>query len=675
MSEVFISYARQDEAKARHVVDALRAAGFQVWRDEQLPTHRAYYEVIEERLRAARAVVVLWSKAAVQSQWVRAEADLARSEGKLVQASVDGEAPPMPFNQIQCAQLKSWHGAPDHHEWAKVVESVIALSARQEPLAAKPAGRFVRRALAALGVLLAVLLAAGGVYLARDRLSGSPVNAAALRIAVLPFETVGRDPEEAEFAAALADDIAGMLNENDIQTVPRSVSGVPAGADRMGALKRAGVRYALGGSVRSEGGRLEVRTHLDDVASNVTVWSAQFDRPKTEAGALRDAVAVVSTESIDAALAPLTQPGLELDPQTVALWIKSQNATKNPQLLEPGTSLRANEQVVAQAPNFAAGRAGLAINLVGALRTAAPADRAALLARLRKEAQMAIHLDAATAGASYDALFSAELIEHPLNFSKAETYLLRGIATDPNLPFPSMRECRFLFDVGRRRDGLRYCHNASTLNPLAAPVAYTYATALAATGQRDLAQQIISRAFRYHPNHMRTRKVRFDLEAFGGMPDAALTMLRDPAQRSQLWSEEMVAALELFLRARKTNAAADRQRALAALNAAAAAGGQDRRYPILAATIFGDNDTAFATVDSLLPGNPSTAPPGNDAAFTGLFQPAGAAARRDPRFWQAAQRLGYLDYWRTRGAWPDFCTDPGVPIDCPAEAARATGTK
>jgi len=674
MSEVFISYARQDEAKARHVVDALRAAGFQVWRDEQLPTHRAYYEVIEERLRAARAVVVLWSKAAVQSQWVRAEADLARSEGKLVQASVDGEPPPMPFNQIQCAQLKSWHGAPDHHEWAKVVESVTALSASQERPAAKRASGFGRRALPALGVLLAVLLAAGGLYLARDRFGGAPANAGP-RIAVLPFETVGRDPEEAEFAAALGDDVAGMLSENDIQILPRSQSAALVSPDRVTALKRVGARYALGGSVRNEEGRLKVRAYLEDVASNVTVWSAQFDRPQAEAGALRDAVAVASTESIDSALEPLAQPGLQLDPQTVALWIKAENATKSPQMLALGTGLRATEQVVAQAPNFAAARAILAINLVGALRTAAPADRASLAGRLRKEAQMGIRLNAATAGASYDALFAAELIEHPLNFPEAETYLLRGIATDPNLPFLPMRECRFLFDVGRRRDSLRYCQNASTLNPLAAPVAYTYARSLAATGQRDLAQQVISRAFRYHPNHMQTRKVRFELEAFEGSPDAALAMLHDPAQRSQLWSEEMVAALELFLTARKTNAAADQQRALTALSDAAGGNPQDLRYPILAATTFGDSDRAFATIDSLLVGGPNTVPPGNDSAFAVLFDPAGAVARRDPRFWRAAQRLGYLGYWRTRGAWPDFCTDPGVHIDCRADAMRATGTK
>src|SRR5215813_10562415 len=119
MSDVFISYARSDHAKAQALTEGLRAAGFEVWIDDQLPTHRNYYEVLEERLRASAAVLVLWSKAAADSQWVRAEADLARSLNKLVQASADGSLPPMPFNQIQCAQLKGWRGAAEHPEWLK----------------------------------------------------------------------------------------------------------------------------------------------------------------------------------------------------------------------------------------------------------------------------------------------------------------------------------------------------------------------------------------------------------------------------------------------------------------------------------------------------------------------------------------------------------------------------
>ena len=138
MADVFISYARTDQAIARRVAKGLQAAGFAVWWDADLPAHRAYSEVIERNLDEAKAVVVLWSTAAAQSQWVRAEADFARNAGKLVQAAVDGSMPPMPFNQIQCAELKGWRGGAVHAGWSKLQDSVRALASGKERPAAKP---------------------------------------------------------------------------------------------------------------------------------------------------------------------------------------------------------------------------------------------------------------------------------------------------------------------------------------------------------------------------------------------------------------------------------------------------------------------------------------------------------------------------------------------------------
>ena len=112
MADIFVSYGRSTEAQAQQVAETLRAAGYGVWRDDELPAHRSYSDVIEERLRAAKAVVVLWSAEAARSQWVRAEADIAREAGTLVQLTIDGTLPPIPFNQIQCADLNGWSGDP-----------------------------------------------------------------------------------------------------------------------------------------------------------------------------------------------------------------------------------------------------------------------------------------------------------------------------------------------------------------------------------------------------------------------------------------------------------------------------------------------------------------------------------------------------------------------------------
>jgi pimeloyl-ACP methyl ester carboxylesterase len=139
MSEVFISYARATEDRAHQIGRALRELGYGVWRDDELPPHRDYAEVIEERLRAAKAVVVVWSAEAVKSQWVKAEANLAREAGTLVQLRVDDVAPPLPFNQIQCADLSCWSGQRDHPEWRKIADSVTDLVGRDAAtLAASP---------------------------------------------------------------------------------------------------------------------------------------------------------------------------------------------------------------------------------------------------------------------------------------------------------------------------------------------------------------------------------------------------------------------------------------------------------------------------------------------------------------------------------------------------------
>src|SRR3984957_3888433 len=102
MARIFVSYARRTQPQARLVAETLRAGGHEVWIDDQLLAHRSFTDAIEEQLDAADAVIVLWSSAAVASEWVRAEASRARKAGKLLQARVERCALPMPYDQIHC---------------------------------------------------------------------------------------------------------------------------------------------------------------------------------------------------------------------------------------------------------------------------------------------------------------------------------------------------------------------------------------------------------------------------------------------------------------------------------------------------------------------------------------------------------------------------------------------
>jgi hypothetical protein len=127
MADVFISYSRADQDVVRLLAEAVKRLGHSVWWDDELPPHRSYSEVISDMLGEARAAIVVWSRGSIGSEWVRAEADLARNQKKLIQTSIDDCMPPMPFNQIQFASLAGWQGEDGHPGWTKVKGSLAAL--------------------------------------------------------------------------------------------------------------------------------------------------------------------------------------------------------------------------------------------------------------------------------------------------------------------------------------------------------------------------------------------------------------------------------------------------------------------------------------------------------------------------------------------------------------------
>jgi hypothetical protein len=129
VSDVFISYSRENQEVVRRLAEAVQRLGYSVWWDDQLPPHLSYGDVIAQKVGGAKAAIVVWSANAVESEWVRAEADMARNQKKLIQTSIDGRDPPMPFNQLHYVSLADWDGNDGHPGWEKVKESLAALCA------------------------------------------------------------------------------------------------------------------------------------------------------------------------------------------------------------------------------------------------------------------------------------------------------------------------------------------------------------------------------------------------------------------------------------------------------------------------------------------------------------------------------------------------------------------
>ncbi|HMO74279.1 MAG TPA: YARHG domain-containing protein [Sphingopyxis sp.] len=139
MVDVFISYSRENKDRVAQIAHAVKAAGYDVWWDAELPPHRSYGDVITEKIGMAKAAIVVWSQSSAQSEWVRAEADVARNQKKLVQTAIDDVMPPLPFNQIQFAELADWQGETDHRGWRKVLLSLEDLCGRPPLTGAEPA--------------------------------------------------------------------------------------------------------------------------------------------------------------------------------------------------------------------------------------------------------------------------------------------------------------------------------------------------------------------------------------------------------------------------------------------------------------------------------------------------------------------------------------------------------
>jgi hypothetical protein len=127
MADVFLSYARDDAARAKRVADALQSAGWNVWWDRHIVPGSNFEDVLEQELESARCVVVLWSASSVASPWVRAEADAGSRRAVLVQAFLDDVQPPFGFRRIQGANLTSWAGDVHAEEFTKLAATLARI--------------------------------------------------------------------------------------------------------------------------------------------------------------------------------------------------------------------------------------------------------------------------------------------------------------------------------------------------------------------------------------------------------------------------------------------------------------------------------------------------------------------------------------------------------------------
>ena len=521
MADVFISYARSDEAVARRLAKSLEATGLSVWWDADLPAHRAYSDIIERNLADAKAVVVLWSKSAAVSQWVRAEADFARNAGKLVQAQLDGTLPPMPFNQIQCADLKGWRGSAKHSGWAKLQGSVRSLVSGEElqPTASREPGAWERlidhRRWIAAGLVLLIAATAAFYLLRGPAEDHKPV------LAVLPFKSL--DARDESLVAGMWEDTRQAIGRNPQLVVLGPNTAEELARNGTGAAKKA-ADYLLQATVRTAGDRIRISTDLVRTEDGVQLWSQSFDRKLDDVFALQSEIAREIEGRIRGRLATkggTTPEHIATSGEAYALYNEARSIIRRRDMDSYGVAREQLQRVLTMDPNFAPAWAALS-QVGGAVRPSHNSWKIEL--NSEAHARRAIEL-APNLAAGHAALAMALSLNGPI----ARAEVKKAIALDPNdyeavLWLGNMRS-----SDGDARGALDAYRKALAIEPLFWPaVLNTYGT-LKKLGDEEGIRQLIGQQERMGADHLATAiKMQQALDAhdLAGAANLGLAYLR-----------------------------------------------------------------------------------------------------------------------------------------------------
>lgn len=170
------------------------------------------------------------------------------------------------------------------------------------------------------GVLAFTLLAIGAV--ASSLLMpqpGAPADDGSRVIAVLPFENMSADPEDAYFTDGVHEEILAQLaGIGDLRVISRT--SVMEYRDRSTNLRQIaaelGARYILEGSVRRFGDRVRITAQLIEAISDQHLWADTYDRERTDLFAIQAQVAERIVRTLAAELSPTERARIEVAPTT-----------------------------------------------------------------------------------------------------------------------------------------------------------------------------------------------------------------------------------------------------------------------------------------------------------------------------------------------------------------------
>ncbi len=384
MAHIFISYARADRPTIEKLASVLESAGHSVWWDRHIRGGAAFAKDIEAQLQKADAIVVAWSAAANESDWVKDEAVFARDKGVLIPICLDAAEAPLGFRQYQTLEFEKWRGDAEASAVQSLLGAIADLSGAERPLAAAPAPTsFAARVQSdkrywAAAVVVAIALIAGifllrgapapdvGGAAERERSAASAESAPS--IAVLPFADMSPDGNQEYFADGLSEELLNVLVRVDgLQVASRTSSFALKGRVLSIAeiAERLNVDHVLEGSVRKMNNRVRITAQLIDANTDKHLWSETYDRHLSDIFRIQDEIATAVVGALREELGIADDAPIEIRPATEDLtaydaYLKARELYLARGKANVAESMRLFEQAVELDPRFARGWEGLA---------------------------------------------------------------------------------------------------------------------------------------------------------------------------------------------------------------------------------------------------------------------------------------------------------------------------
>jgi TolB-like protein len=224
------------------------------------------------------------------------------------------------------------------------------------PTIAEP-GAHLRRNVIMLVATGIVISAAAGFFLL-PRAAARKIDKS---IAVLPFENLSDEKENAYFADGIQDDILTNLSKiGEMKVISRTsvmpYRGHTSNVREIG--KTLGVSTILEGSVRRAGNRVRVNVQLIDATTDEHLWANDYDRDLTDVFAIQTDLAQKISEALQAKLSPMEKSRIERKPtENGEAYLAFVQAHNLQHAVEDIGKLKQSEQLYARAieldPKFA----------------------------------------------------------------------------------------------------------------------------------------------------------------------------------------------------------------------------------------------------------------------------------------------------------------------------------